>query len=186
MSERYEEGVEEALDYLREARAPLGMQMRVLAAVREHEIRGSSSRRFSVWIWGGVAAAVAVVVIAVGMLEVRHGSARVGVLPNLTARTGQMAGVPEKSAPAEAIAKPVVVPVSGGSHRVVRVAGVSRVKEMRSYPAPAEPLTQQELALVAIALSANKGEFAMLDPEQRAIKNAAEEAEFKRFVQRSY
>ena len=133
----------------------------------------------------GVAAAVAVVVIAVGMLEVRHGSARVDVVPNLAARTGQMAGVPEKRAPAEDIAKPVVS-VVGGSHRVVRGAGVSRVKEMRSYPAPAEPLTQQELALVAIALSANKGEFAMLDPEQRAIKNAAEEAEFKRFVQRSY
>jgi hypothetical protein len=181
------------LDLLREARAPQGMEERVLAAVRMREAAAAASRPGSAWVWGGVAAAAAVVVAA----ALWHGTSGAGDAPrrgggaHAVGRAPMVGGagaraLGEGSGRRDVVA---VVPIVRGARRaaVQRAARVpdARVEEPRSYPAPPAPLTQQELALVAIARSGRLEDFAMLNEVERTKQNAAEEAEFQRFVQRS-
>jgi hypothetical protein len=104
-------------------------------------------------------------------------------------RRASMVEVEGPRALVEGRGKRDVVPVvrrsqRGAAQRMVRVRDV-RVEELRSYPAPPAPLTKEELALVAIAQSGRLEDFAMLNEVERTKRNAAEEAEFQRFVQRS-
>jgi hypothetical protein len=50
-----------------------------------------------------------------------------------------------------------------------------------SHPAPPMPLTEQERLLLRIVHKGDPVEMAMLDPMQRASRNAEERAEFQRF-----
>jgi hypothetical protein len=57
------------------------------------------------------------------------------------------------------------------------------VREMRaaSRPAPPLPLTKEEKLLLRIARTAGPEELAMLNPDERARREAESEAEFQQF-----
>jgi hypothetical protein len=189
MRELQEERIEAALDGLRKARAPEGLEERVLAAVRVREAEIASRVGWeSAWVWGGVAAAVAVMVVAGVMLGLRHGAAGAGTaqMPPAThaGPAAAVAPVPEKRAAVDEAARQVVAPVMRGRrHRAARVVRVSRTEGRRSYPAPLAPLTEEERVLLAIARSGRLEDLAMLDPVARARENARDDAEFEQFIQ---
>jgi hypothetical protein len=64
------------------------------------------------------------------------------------------------------------------------LAALSKVRS-DSFPAPPMPLTEQERLLLRIAHKADPVELAMLDPMQRAARDAEENADVKKFFEPS-
>jgi hypothetical protein len=189
MSERQEERIEAALDALRKARTPEGLEERVLAAVRVREEEGASRVTWgSAWARGGVAAALAV---AVGMLVVgRHEvpaarrAAGGGVTHLEQAAVGderRVAGL--KNAPVGGVPTAALVSGVRGARRsaVARRVAAHSNAELQSYPAPAAPLTEEERLLLRIAHTGDPEELAMLDPVVREARDTEEKAEVQRF-----
>ena len=69
----------------------------------------------------------------------------------------------------------------------VREDGSLALREMRaaSRPAPPLPLTKEEKLLLRVARTAGPEELAMLNPDERARREAESEAEFQQFFGQS-
>jgi hypothetical protein len=185
--ENPEKAIERVLEGLRDAEAPVGMERRIVEAVRERVAVGAGHGwlRRPIWLetrrmgWG----VGAVAVLAVAMLYTMR---RAPDLPQRRA-VAMMPAVGLQGAVA-----------NGGTERrdVRERLGVSRARRANSrvvedsdsialrasnHPAPPMPLTEQERLLLRIVHKGDPVEMAMLDPMQRAARNVEEEAEFLRF-----
>jgi hypothetical protein len=205
-----EEAIERVLTALRDADAPVGMECRILDALEALEDH-SSPRYRSGWrrlrpIWlitpaGPVAGwslacgvalaglfAVALTIPAIRRLG--HSSTQ---LPTQIRTNSTPAGPLPLAAP-EAAANNAPLPLPGvrstRKTNAPRLEGAhdndsAALSEMRSdsFPAPPMPLTEQERLLLRIAHKADPVELAMLDPIQRAARDAEEKADVKKFFE---
>ena len=208
MSERDRDGIEAALDVLRAARAPEGMEGRVLAAMRARENERSASGL--VWVWGGVAASVAVMVwmLAGGMRHEVREERRAAVErmddgvrsspktdPGGQARTGKSLDSATDGGTVRCFGRDDGILCggrdddSGVSEQPVRAVRrglmVRRVAVREagavSFPAPPMPLTEQERLLLRVARKGDPEELALLNPVSRAARDVAEKAEVEKF-----
>jgi hypothetical protein len=198
--ENPEKAIERVLEGLRDAEAPVGMERRIVEAVRDRVVEGAGHG----WLWrpiwletrrvGWGAGAVAVLV-AVAMLYTMR---RAPDLPQRRAVAG-MPAVGSKGAVANGgPVRPGDIVRPGDTERrdVRERLSVSRVRRASArvvddgdsiamgaanHPAPPMPLTEQERLLLRIVHKGDPVEMAMLDPMQRASRNAEERAEFQRF-----
>jgi hypothetical protein len=207
-----EEAIEKVLAALRDADAPVGMECRILNALdtlEDHPSprRGSGWGRLrSIWLvtparpvasWSlacGIALAglfaVAITIPAVRRLG--HSSAQ----SPAQFRTNPAPATPRPWVTPEAAANNAPLPLPGvRSTRKTnaprpegaRESDSAALSEMRSdsFPAPPMPLTEQERLLLRIAHKADPIELAMLDPIQRAARDAEERADVKKFFEPS-
>jgi hypothetical protein len=209
-----EEAIEKVLAALRDADAPVGMECRILNALDTLEDQ-SSPQRGSGWrrlrpIWPvtqarpiaswslacGVALAglFAVAITTPAIRRLGHSSTQ---SPSQI-RTNSVPAGPLPLAAPEAVANNARLPLPV---RGVRLTGKTNARrpedaresdsaapsEMRSdsFPAPPMPLTEQERLLLRIAHKAGPIELAMLDPIQRAARDAEEKADVKKFFEPS-
>ena len=211
MKKNPEEAIERVLAALRNADAPVGMECRILNTL--DALEDHSSPRRSGWrrlrpIWpvtqarpvaswplaSGVALAglfaVALTIPAIRRLEhsstqspshIRTNSVPAGRLP---------LAVPETAANNASLPLPSVRSTRKTNARRPQGAhdnDSAALSEMRSdsFPAPPMPLTEQERLLLRIAHRADPVELAMLDPMQRAARDAEEKADVKKFFEPS-
>ena len=213
MRKNPEEAIEKVLAGLRDADAPVGMECRILNtldALEDH----SSPRRRSGWgrlrpIWlltparpaswslaSGVALAglfaVAMTIPAIRRLGHSSTQAPTQIRTNSTAARPQPSAGPETAANNAPLPPPVPgvrstrktnAPRLEGAHDN-DLAALSKVRS-DSFPAPPMPLTEQERLLLRIAHKADPVELAMLDPMQRAARDAEENADVKKFFEPS-
>lgn len=213
MKKNPEEAIERVLAALRNADAPVGMECRILNTL--DALEDHSSPRRSGWrrlrpIWpvtqarpvaswplaSGVALAglfaVALTIPAIRRLEhsstqspshIRTNSVPAGPLP---------LAVPETAANNASL--PLPVPELRSRRKtnpprpqVAHDNDSAALSEMRSdsFPAPPMPLTEQERLLLRVAHRADPVELAMLDPMQRAARDAEEKADVKKFFEPS-
>jgi hypothetical protein len=197
MSDRYEERIEAALNVLREVQAPEGMEERMLAAVRTREVAAVSAHSAGssrTWlggrglVWGGVAAAVVVLVglLAVSQREVpvaRHPVAD-GVARHDLAVGSGVHGVAEAKHDSErkvASAVPATRVRSARSSAPAAQEVARADADLPSFPAPPAPLTQEERLLLKVVRSGDRMELAMLDPAIRNARIEDEKAEVRKF-----
>lgn len=180
---RADEAVEKMLAGLREAEAPMGMERRILEAVRDRAEVGAGIGRG--WVWAGGMAVMVVGCLMVGMLH-RSGS---GVVP-VGVRTAEV-GWTAPAVATEVAARPAGKATrSRGRSRLRRVAvdaDLVAEREMRasSKVAPPMPLTEEEQLLVRVAQKGDPEEVAMLRSELRAKQDADGKTEFERFFGKS-
>jgi hypothetical protein len=192
--ENPEKAIERVLEGLRDAEAPVGMERRIVEAVRDRVAEGAGHGwlRRPIWLetrrvgWGAGAVAV---LVAVAMLYTMR---RAPDLPQRRAVAVMPAG---GSKVAVASGGPVL---PGGTERQDgrERLGVSRVRRASArvvddsnsialgaanHPAPPMPLTEQERLLLRIVHKGDPVEMAMLDPMVRAARNVEERTEFQRF-----
>jgi hypothetical protein len=198
--ENPEKAIERVLEGLRDAEAPVGMERRIVEAVRDRVAEGAGHGwlRRPIWLetrrvgWGAGAVAV---LVAVAMLYTMRRAPdlpqrrAVAVMPAVGSKVAVASGGP-------------VLP--GGTERpddterqdVRERLGVSRMRRASArvvedgesiamgaanHPAPPMPLTEQERLLLRIVHKGDPVEMAMLDPMQRAARNVEERTEFQRF-----
>lgn len=176
---------------LREAKAPEGMEQRILRAMQERasEPRVRAARP---WIWSlGVATVAAAALIAVWVHRVpRKQVDQIAVkrtIENIVtpAVTHKVAG--ETSPLVRPAARPKVKLAEKPSSAPVSNEDELAMSEMMapSQPAPPMPLTEQERLLLRAVHDHDPVELAMLEPEKRAAQFQKEKAEVKSFFEPS-
>lgn len=194
-SRSQDELIERTLRGLRGVEIPLGLEDRVLRALRaEDEVAGSTghggwSAGWGVWAGVGVACA-AVLVFALTSVQ---GSR---VEPQVALQSGTpVTGTSRISTPLSRTAEPVAqARVEDGREMQVRgerpaVRSVGRrvsSRRVRGLPPPEPPLTQEEKLLQRVARSGNQQEMALLNPEERAREEASARAQFRAFTEQQY
>jgi hypothetical protein len=199
--ENPEKAIEKVLGGVRDAEAPVGMERRIVDAVRDRAAVGAvrgwlrwrpiwvDTRRAG-WAAGAVAMFVAVVMFYTMRrapdLPQRH-SVVVEGMPVASSK-GAIEDAPR--APLNDIGRREVQERLGASRparrartEVTRDGDSVALSEMRaaSHPAPPLPLTEQEKLLLRIAHRGDPVELAMLDPMRRAARDVEEQTEFQRF-----
>ncbi len=207
-----EEAIERVLAALRDADAPVGIECRILNALDALEDHSSPQRRSGwrrfrpIWLvtparpvasWflaSGVALAglfvVAITIPAIRRLGHSSTQAPTQIRTNSVSAAPQPLGTPETAANNAPLPLPGVRPTRKENARRPKGARESDsavLSEMRSdsFPAPPMPLTEQERLLLRIAHRAGPVELAMLDPMQRAARDAEENADVKKFFEPS-
>jgi hypothetical protein len=194
--ENPEKEIERVLAGLRDAEAPVGMERRILDAVRDRAVMGTGHgllRWRPIWLelrrvgWGvGAVAVFAAVAMLYTMRRAPDTAQRhlVAVMPAASSKVAVEKAQPVRLAGTER-REVRERPVSGPAQkaRVVDDGDSVALSEMRaaSQPAPPLALTEQEKLLLRIAHKGDPVELAMLDPVQRDARNAEEGAEFRRF-----
>jgi len=187
--ENPEKAIERVLAGLRDAEAPLGMERRIVEAMRDRVAEGAGHGwlRRPIWLetrrvgWG----AGFVAVLAVAMLcTVRRGAdlpqrRAVAVMPAVGSKGAVAKGGPVQPGGTERQDVRERLGARRVSARVVD--GNSIALRASNHPAPPMPLTEQERLLLRIVHRGDPVELAMLDPMQRAARNVEEQAEFQRF-----
>jgi hypothetical protein len=200
--ENPEKEIERVLAGLRDAEVPVGMEQRIVNAVRDRAQVGAVRGWLPVWMdarrvgWG---AGVMVMFAAVAMFYTMR---RAPVLPqrHLVA-VGRMPVASSKGAIEDArrgaldgMGRRPVQERLGASRlarraraQVIRDGDAVALSEMRaaSHPAPPLPLTEQEKLLLRIVHKGDPVELAMLDPMQRAAQEARDKADVKSFFEPS-
>jgi hypothetical protein len=204
-----EEAIEKVLAGLRDAEAPEGMERRILDALEHGEpVRAGSvwHRLVPLWLLAPAGAMTRVLVCGAALAGVV-----VVVFAASTIRHAKSSPVQSKKevAPEKLLPVPPSIvdapSVAASSSREGRVGlGVRRaVGEARSvrtvdsedsvalserlaasFPAPPMPLTEQERLLLRIAHKGDPVEVALLDPNQRSLKEMKERAEYQSFFAR--
>ncbi|WP_213805302.1 hypothetical protein [Granulicella sp. dw_53] len=189
MSEQQDARIEAALNVLREAQAPEGLEARILAAVRTREAERSSSRLVAApgWLWSGAAVATLAIVALLVAVEAHR-------FHYETTQSKRRVDAVRPLAPVVAKEVKVEQSPSRPSIRVEKKPTVLRVAKVRSEDslamqemlapsslAPPMPLTEQERLLRRVVYKGNPTELAMLNPAIRAMRNADEKADVQRF-----
>lgn len=192
--ENPEKAIERVLEGLRDAEAPVGMERRIVEAVRERVAEGAGHGwlRRPIWLetrrvgWGAGAVAV---LVAVAMLYTMRRA------PEMVQRRA-VAGMPAVGSKVAVENGGPLRPGGTGRQNVREPLGMSRVRRASArvvddsdsvalhasnHPAPPMPLTEQERLLLRIVHKGDPVEMAMLDPMVRAARNVEEQAEFQRF-----
>jgi hypothetical protein len=203
--ENPEKAIERVLAGLRDAEVPVGMEQRIVNAVMERAAVGSG-RGWLGWraIWvdtrrAGWVAGVFAMFAAVAMfytvrrapvLPQRHLVA-VGEMPVAGSkgaveetRRAQVDGVGRREVHERlVVSRPARRPRTDATGDGDSVA----LSEMHaaSHPAPPLPLTEQEKLLLRIVHKGDPVELAMLDPMQRAAREAKDKADVKSFFEPS-
>ena len=186
MNDQEDQAVDRVMAGLRAAQPPDGIKQRVLQALRSRENAAARSRERRNGVrrhgWMTVAAAA---IVAAGALLAVHGHVK---MRSAGKRQSIAAALPASSIP-----EPAEIPLYAAiakkkTSRAFRHAEMARstgaaggVREV-SYPAPVEPLTAEEKALVQIAQHGNADAIAFLNPIVQAKREARKEREFKKFV----
>jgi hypothetical protein len=199
--ENPEKAIEKVLAGLRDAEAPVGMERRIVEAVRDRAPVGAV-RGWLLWrpIWvdtrraGWAAGAVAMFVAVVMFYTMRRApdlpQRHSVVVEGMPVASSKGAIEDARRAPLDGMGRREVPerlgasrPERGARTEVTRDDDSVALSEMRAAnrPAPPLPLTEQERLLLRIAHKGDPVELAMLDPMQRAARNADEQAEFQRF-----
>jgi hypothetical protein len=178
MRDERDDAVERVLHGLRVQAPPQGMEQRVLVRLRERSA-GQAWRRGLFarprWVW---MAACAAGMIAAGIWLSPHERripepehAQLRAQPMAARRTAERDMVPR-----------VALVRRLQRHPPRRAAGRWEMARTVSYPAPPAPLTMQEKLLLQVAEHPTPDEIAMLDPVVREKQEAAEDAQFAKFV----
>jgi hypothetical protein len=206
------EAIEKVLAGLRDADAPVGMECRILNALDALEDHSSPRRRsdflrlrpiwlvaparpVASWFLASAVALAGLFAIALTIPAVRRlGHSSTQSPTQIT--TNSVSVAPLLLATPETAANNAPLPLPGV--RSTRKTNAPRPQvahdnasaargEMRSdsFPAPPMPLTEQERLLLRIAHKADPVELAMLDPMQRAARDAEEKADVKKFFEPS-
>jgi hypothetical protein len=203
-----EQAIEQVMSALRNSEIPSGLENRILAAAQTRASRQNESRRRQwkpLWLLAlerpfatraSAAWRAAMAVTVAGLIAVALAIPVIHRHEHHPAPTGS-----PLSAASGATANDAYIPPHRANHpiapsrartyaRTVRSIGspeAPTLHEMRvvNQPAPKAPLTEQEKLLLRIARSGNPHELAMLNPAVRAKQEAAEEAEFQKFVAQS-
>jgi hypothetical protein len=186
MRDERDDAVERVLHGLR-LQAPLeGMEQRVLVRLRARSAGLSSRRGFFArprWVW---TAACAAGMVAAGIWWVPQARRIAG--PERAQVSALPMAAPDSAARA---AWPVLLPDASPRGMTVgrlrgqlprRAASRREIARMVSYSSPPAPLTMQEKLLLQVAEHPTPGEIAMLDPVMREKQEAAEDAQFEKFV----
>jgi hypothetical protein len=207
-----EEVIEKVLAALRDADAPVGMERRILNALDALEDHSAPRRRsdflrlrpiwlvaparpVASWFLASAVALAGLFAIALTIPAVRrlgHSSAQ----SPTQMRTNSAPARPLPSAAPETAANNAPLPLpsvrstrktNAPKPQVAHDNASAAQSEMRSdsFPAPPMPLTEQERLLLRIAHKAGPVELAMLDPIQRAARDAEEKADVKKFFEPS-
>ena len=184
-----EEAIGRVLAGLRDAEAPPGMELRILAAVEARASRRHVAKPF--WIWSVVFASMVAVVLLMAIAVIhRHGQttnqAQTHAIPTETSGGTQRALLqPQKpDAPAKAPIR-IATPVRKAPPINTEEAMLLRDMRASSHPAPVAPLTNEEKLLLRAVHLGDPQVTAMLDPEVRARQEAENAAEFQKFVEQS-
>lgn len=174
MSDRNQESLDRLLHGLGSAEPGAGFEQRVLAGVAARVAVRQPHRPVRL-AWGcGLAAAI---VAALGVAAPLHRPAPHAV-PVATARTPQVLPAEPtfaESHAARGFARPALRHAAHTAHRN------QDSQALVSFPAPPEPLTEQEKLLLQIAHRRDPQEMAMLNPAVQAQQQAAEAAEYEEF-----
>ena len=163
-----DESIDRALASLSNAPIDNGFTQRVTQGV-EQRLRHAQVKR-PVWVWGVSFATAAVVAVVAAALAV-HRRHEAPVRPSqavVATRRQPASGTPTEPAERAAIEQKgnPVRPHSLPRTAVARMsAGASDPAEEASFPAPPEPLTEQERLLRQIAHTGDRVELATLNPE---------------------
>ena len=190
MNDREDQAVDRVMAGLRAAQPPDGMEQRVLQALRSRENAAARSPKHRDGVgrrsWMAAAAAA---IVAVGALLAMHGHETA----RSPAKRQSIAAAPPANSIPEAVEVRLPAPAIARKRSSQAVGHVEMARSTRagrgvrevSYPAPVQPLTAQEKALLQIAQHAGPAEIALLDPVVRAKQEALEDAKFEKFVNQS-
>jgi len=200
-----EQAIEQVMSALRNSEIPSGLENRILAraqtrASQQKESRGRqwkplwllapehpfATRASAAWRAAIAGTATGLIAVTLAIHRYEHHPALTGSpLSPGSGATANGAYIPPHHAN-----HPIAPSRARTYARTVRSIAspeAPTLREMRvvSQPAPKAPLTEQEKLLLRIAHSGNPHELAMLNPAVRAKQEAAEEAEFQKFVAQS-
>lgn len=183
--DRTDDAVERTLAAMGRAKAPEGLEGRVVARMERRALDAEAARSAMAgsW-WCGAACGAAAATLMVGCaMWLGHFGVRkaVEMNPHASAPVSVPVGLPANGRSQAPCASPAVVrtPRSAASPRVELVA-VEKPKRAPSFLAEA-PLTAEERGLVMLAQSGAAKQLDTLNPETRAKVEAEDAAEFDRF-----
>ncbi len=179
--------LDRVLEGLRRVEAPVGLEGRVLRAMEAPRERGFA------WGWAGAVALVLVGVWVGGW--VRRERKTAGFADTPAFHEAERIGHAER---AEVVVEKGRAAEADRHHRGPSTASIARcatdsaqdddvcgrvrlVVEEAGFPAPPEPLSEQEKLLLRLARRPNEGTVAMFDPKIREERAEAEKAEFEFF-----
>jgi hypothetical protein len=179
-----DEAIDRVMQGLREAKAPEGMEQRILRAMQQRTAE-PRMRAVHPWLWSfGVASIAAVALIAVWVhraprqqidqIAVKRTILTHSVTNNVAVQTPQSVGLTSRSKVKRA--------EKSNSASASSEDGLAMSEMMApSQPAPSAPLTEQERLLLRIVHKGDPQELAMLGPVKRAAWAAKEKIEYENF-----
>jgi hypothetical protein len=199
MKKNSEEILEQLLRGLRDAEAPVGMELRILNAIedRANAVSPSKQRRRGTprsaprrWPWPMALGAAAATILLADLLLHRPAHRPVSVSAQSQVQPAPSPTKPHALPTLASEAAPSLPPARKPAPRHAPSLSAEErlcLRELRtpSHPAPPEPLTAEEKILLRIAHTAEPDEIAMLNPEIRARQQASSAAEFERFAHSS-
>ena len=192
-----EEAIDKVLAGLRECQPPIGMESRILHAMRDHaDGHGAPSRwhrqRFLVQALALACAAGLILMLGFDLVIPRFLQNPAQVSINLPARISEHGSKPPgMRVPLRADtrltyteAKPnfvaeAAIQKAGNRHRAHILT--RPVNESASYPAPPLPLTEQERLLLHLARRGNQVDLALLNFKNQTAQLAKDQAAFDKF-----
>ena len=188
-----DEAVEKVLTGLRDRDVPVGMESRILRAVR-NRASGRVAPRWRVLVTFSATrqillTAVLLLVCAVGVTGLFEFSKIFLMVSNIAARSSgniparNLADLPALPSTAQIVNRVFREKISKQRVRSTRHINFSARRSMQviSYPAPPLPLTQQEKLLLHVAHHVEPDDLKLLNPEQQAVQLAKINEEFNNF-----
>jgi hypothetical protein len=194
-----EEAIDRVLEGLRETEVPAGMERRILRALEEGATGTLRSRWWRVDLmarspaWGFALAGLLAVAVAIPAIRrLGHSTANeplsAAPMKPLEVSAHDVVAKRAESVPSKADVRPVRKIDAQAKAERARVgadgdAVALNERDEASFPAPPMPLTDQERLLLRIAHRRDPVEVAELDPVMRAVREAEDKAEVKKFFE---
>ncbi len=195
MNDSHDEAIDQALAALHAAEAPEGMEARIL---RRLDAAAAPRPRALGWWYAGGLTALAAILLTMAVREFHPISAPAtvsSVQPKPAAHTSGSASVPASEAASPRRTAPAVAQTSPGRpalqplrsafpRRTPNASDQTRQARatLLSFPAPAEPLTEQEKLLQRVARRGDQEDFDLLNPESVELAMALDKADFDEFL----
>jgi hypothetical protein len=172
MSERNDESIERVMTALRTAEAREGLEARMMAAVHERATRPEQRPVAVGWWWGAGLTGIAALVLVAALHR---------TTPNTPPPDNSRVEA-RKITPPGTIVAALVEPKAATPRLKHARLQATVAPHVESFPAPAEPLTEQEKLLQRVARRGDKEDFALLNPETVELAMARDEADFDNFL----